>query len=165
MKKEKIIAVYAGTFDPLTYGHLDMIERSSKMFDIVYVTILENIHKKTLLTLEERLALLRESTKDYTNVVVDASDALAVEYARSVGATVLVRGLRATMDFEYEMSMALANQYLDAGIETIFLLTKSERMFVSSSTVKEIAYHHHSVEDLVPPCVNQALIKKMKEQD
>lgn len=165
MKKEKVIAVYAGSFDPLTYGHLDIIERASKMFDVVYVTILENINKKTLFTLEERLALLKASTKDLEHVIVDASDALAVEYARLVGASVLVRGLRATMDFEYEMSMALANQYLDEGIETIFLLTKSEKMFVSSSTVKEIAYHHRSVEDLVPPCVNQALIEKMKKRD
>lgn len=159
---EKRIAVYAGTFDPVTNGHLDIIERSSRMYDQVYVTIFTNPNKKTLLSLEERLELLRLSTKHIDNVVVDASEDLAVSYAKKVGAKVLVRGLRATMDFEYEYQLALANQYLDDEIETVFLMTKSTYSYISSSSVKEMASHHHSVKGLVPEVVEEALKRKNK---
>lgn len=97
---KEIIAVYAGTFDPVTNGHIDIIQRASRMYDKLYVTILENYNKIHTFTLEERIALLKESTKQFDNVIIDASDMLAVEYAKSIKATVLVRGLRATMDFE-----------------------------------------------------------------
>ncbi len=161
MKNNKIIAIYSGTFDPITNGHLDIIERASKMFDELHVTIFINISKKAMFSLDERIALLKESTKHLDNVVVDYSDRLAVEFARDIGATVLVRGLRATTDFEYELQMAFTNQFLDENIDMVFLMTKQEQTFISSSAVKEIAFHKHDVSELVPPCVNEAIRNKM----
>ncbi len=105
--------------------------------------------------------MLKESTKHLDNVVVDYSDRLAVEFARDIGATVLVRGLRATTDFEYELQMAFTNQFLDENIDMVFLMTKQEQTFISSSAVKEIAFHKHDVSELVPPCVNEAIRNKM----
>lgn len=156
-------AVYAGTFDPVTNGHLDIIERASRMYEHLYVTIFNNPNKSTMFSLEERLALLKEVTKDFHNVTIDASDVLSVEYAKKVGATVLVRGLRATMDFEYELQLAFSNQYLDDSVDMVFLMTRPTHSFISSSSVKEIASHHHSVEGLVPLVVENALKKKINE--
>ena len=156
-------AVYAGTFDPVTNGHLDIIERASRMYEHLYVTIFNNPNKSTMFSLEERLALLKEVTKDFHNVTIDASDVLSVEYAKKVGATVLVRGLRATMDFEYELQLAFSNQYLDDSVDMVFLMTRPTHSFISSSSVKEIASHHHSVEGLVPVVVENALKKKINE--
>ena len=150
-------AVYPGTFDPVTNGHIDIIERASSMYNKVYVTIFDNPGKSTLFTLEERLDLLREATSQFDNVIVDSSHLLSVEYAKMVDAKVLVRGLRATMDFEYELQLAFSNQYLDESIEMVFLMTRPNHSFISSSSVKEIASHFHSVENLVPPCVDEAL--------
>lgn len=160
---KKNIAVYAGTFDPVTNGHLDIIERASRMYDHLYVTIFINPEKKTLFTLEERIALLKETTKDLTNVTIDSSDDLSVRYAKSVNAHILVRGLRATMDFEYELQLASANQYLDDSIDMVFLMTRPNHSFISSSSVKEIAFHHHSVAGLVPEIVEKALEIKVKD--
>lgn len=157
-----IKAVYAGTFDPVTNGHLDIIERAAKMYDKLYVTIFINPHKVCLFSLEERMAMLKEATKDISNVIVDESDTLAVEYARKVGAQVLVRGLRAAEDYNYESLMCFTNQYLDEGIETVFLMTRLANTFVSSSFVKEIASHQHSVEGLVPEYVEENLEKKYR---
>lgn len=156
-------AIYAGTFDPVTNGHLDIIERASQMYDHLYVTIFNNPIKQTMFTLEERIELLKVVTKDLKNVTIDYSDDLAVQYAKKVGAKVLVRGLRATMDFEYELQMAFANQYLDDSIDMVFLMTRPSHSFISSSSVKEIAVHHHSVDGLVPPIVENALKKKINE--
>ena len=161
MKEMK--AIYAGTFDPVTNGHLDIIERASRMYDHLYVTIFNNPHKQTMFSLEERIELLQQVTQDFPNVTIDYSDALAVEYAKKVGATVLVRGLRATMDFEYELQMASANQYLDDSVDMVFLMTRPNHSFISSLTVKEIACHHHSVEDLVPKVVEDALKRKINK--
>ena len=160
--KKHTIGVYAGTFDPVTNGHLDIIKRASRLYDVLYVTIFENQAKKKLFSLEERLAFLKEATQDLPNVIIDSSDLLAVEYAKKVGATVLVRGLRATTDFEYELQMAFTNQFLDDQIEMVFLMTKSQQSFISSSSVKEIASLKHDVSELVPACVNSALIDKYK---
>ena len=160
--KKHTVGVYAGTFDPITNGHLDLIKRASRLYDVLYVTIFENQAKKKLFTLEERLDFIREATKEFSNVVVDSSDLLAVEYAKKVGATVLVRGLRATTDFEYELQMAFSNQFLDDQIEMVFLMTKSHQSFISSSSVKEIASLKHDVSELVPPCVDQALKNKFQ---
>lgn len=154
-------AVYAGTFDPVTNGHLDIIERASRIYEHLYVTIFNNPNKSTMFSLEERIALLKEVTKDFHNVTIDASDVLSVEYAKKVGATVLVRGLRATMDFEYELQLAFSNQYLDDSVDMVFLMTRPTHSFISSSSVKEIASHHHSVEGLVPLVVENALKKKI----
>lgn len=158
---KKIIAVYAGTFDPVTNGHLDIIERASQIFDTLYVTISVNPNKKELFSVEERYALLKEVTKQFDNVIIDTSTQLTVEYAKQIGAKVLVRGLRATMDFEYELQMAFANQYLDDDIEMAFLMTRANHAFISSSTVKEIAMHHGPVDDLAPECVCKALKEKL----
>ncbi|MBS5113133.1 MAG: pantetheine-phosphate adenylyltransferase [Coprobacillus cateniformis] len=156
-------AVYAGTFDPVTSGHLDIIERASRMYDHLYVTIFDNPTKKTMFSLAERLELLQAVTASFENVSVDYSSALAVEYAKAVGASVLVRGLRATMDFEYELQLAFSNQYLDDSVDMVFLMTRPNHSYISSSSVKEIATHHHSVEGLVPPIVENALKKKIDE--
>lgn len=158
----EINAIYAGTFDPVTNGHLDIIERASKMYDKLYVTIFDNPNKKTLFTVDERLNFLKQATAHFDNVIVDASHDLAVEYAKKKNAKVLVRGLRATMDFEYELQLAFSNQYLDDSIEMVFLMTRPNHSFISSSTIKEIALHHHSVDDLVPNCVAKALKEKLK---
>ncbi len=160
---KKMNAVYAGTFDPVTNGHLDIIERASRMYDCLYVTIFNNPNKHTLFSLEERIQLLKEVTKDFDNVVIDASDKLAVEYAKEVGASVLVRGLRATMDFEYELQLAFSNQYLDDSVDMVFLMTRPNHSYISSSSVKEIASHHHSVKGLVPEVVENALKLKRNE--
>lgn len=156
-------AVYAGTFDPVTNGHLDIIERASRMYDCLYVTIFNNPTKHTMFSLEERIQLLKEVTKKFDNVIVDASDELAVEYAKKVGANFLVRGLRATMDFEYELQLAFSNQYLDDSVDMVFLMTRPNHSFISSSSVKEIASHHHSVKGLVPEVVENALKLKINE--
>lgn len=153
-------AVYAGTFDPVTCGHLDIIERASKMYDVLYVTIFVNPQKTTLFSLEERLALLKEVTKTYANVRVDFSGDLAVSYAKKMNAPILVRGLRATMDFEYELQLAFSNQYLDDSVDMIFLMTRPNHSYISSSSVKEIASHHRCVTGLVPPIVEKALHEK-----
>ena len=162
---KKNIAVYAGTFDPVTNGHLDIIERASRMFDTIYVTILGNFNKIHTFTLDERIQLLKESTKQFDNVVVDFSDKLAVEYAKEIGAITLVRGLRATMDFEYELQMALANQHLSKEVEMVFLMTKAKNTFLSSSIVKEIAMHNRSTKGLAPECVSKALKNKYSNKE
>ncbi|WP_294578387.1 pantetheine-phosphate adenylyltransferase [uncultured Thomasclavelia sp.] len=154
------IAVYVGTFDPVTNGHLDIIERASMMFDTLYVTIGINPEKKGLFTIEERKALLKEACKQFDNVIIDSSDKLSVEYARDVGSKILVRGIRATMDFEYELQLAFSNQYLDKEVDMVFLMTKPSHSFISSSAVKEMVSHHRSVAGLVPPCVEKALWQK-----
>jgi pantetheine-phosphate adenylyltransferase len=157
-----INAVYAGTFDPVTNGHLDIIERASQMYDKLYVTIFDNPNKKTMFSLDERIKLLEESTKKYDNVIIDYSHDLAVVYAKEKNAKVMVRGLRATRDFEYELQLAFSNQYLDDSVEMVFLMTRPNQSFLSSSAVKEMAIHNHSVADLVPECVVKALNEKLK---
>ena len=157
---KKNIAVYVGTFDPVTNGHLDIIERASRMFDTLYVTICINPNKQGLFTVAERKELLKEACKDFENVIIDASDKLSVEYARDVGSKILVRGIRATMDFEYELQLAFSNQYLDKEVDMVFLMTKPSHSFISSSAVKEMVSHHRSVAGLVPPGVEAALQKK-----
>ena len=156
-------AVYAGTFDPVTSGHLDIIERASKMYDILYVTIFVNPQKTTLFSLEERIELLKEVTSCFDNVRVDYSQDLAVSYAKKMNAPILVRGLRATMDFEYELQMAFSNQYLDDSVDMVFFMTRPNHSFISSSSVKEMASHQHHVTGLVPPVVEEALHKKFKK--
>ena len=158
-------AIYAGSFDPVTNGHLDIIERASRMYDHLYVTIFNNPKKNTMFTLNERVELLKKVTSHIDNVTIDASEDLAVSYAKKVGASVLVRGLRATMDFEYELQLAFSNQYLDDSIEMVFLMTKPNHSFISSSTVKEIVSHGRSVEGLVSKEVEDALILKMKNKE
>lgn len=155
----KKIAVYNGTFDPVTNGHLDIIERASKIFDVLYVTIAIHPTKVGLFSIEERKELLKEATKHLDNVVVDSTKELSMDYVNKVNGQVLIRGLRTSTDFDYELQYAQCNQYLDDKIEIMYLMTKPSHSFISSSVVKEMASYHKSLNGLVPPCVEVALKK------
>ncbi len=156
------IAVYPGSFDPITNGHLDVVRRAAAMFDRVVVAVARNVEKSALFSVQERVALARAAVKDLPNVEVDDFDGLLVRYARGKKATVVVRGLRALSDFEFEFQMALMNRKLDARIETIFLMPKDEYTFLSSRLVKEIAALGGDVSDFVPQEVQKALRSKLR---
>jgi len=151
------IAIYPGSFDPPTNGHLDIVERSSRLFDRVVVGVGRNLAKKTVFTADERIALMREACAKYRNVEVKAFDALQVEFARASGASFVVRGIRALSDFEFEFEMANMNRRLDPGIEMVYLMTAPEYLFVSASRVKELAAFGASIDNLVPPNVAKRL--------
>jgi pantetheine-phosphate adenylyltransferase len=153
------IGVYPGSFDPVTRGHEDLIRRSRAFVDRIIVAVAVNVAKQPLFTLDERVALLRE-TVGLPEVEVRAFDGLLVEFARSVGATVIVRGLRAVSDFEYEFQMALMNRTLDPKLETVFLVPAFDLTYLSSSLVREVARFGGDVSQLVQPTVQQALRKK-----
>jgi len=155
------IALYPGSFDPITIGHLDIISRGSKLFDKLYVVVSENIAKKTLFTANERVAFIREAVANFDNVeVVICKDQLTVDFARELGATVMLRGLRAVTDFEYEFQMSMTNANLNPDVETVFLATKNRNMFLSSSMVKEVAKFSGDVSKFVPVSVAQSLRAK-----
>lgn len=154
------IVVCPGSFDPITNGHLDIIARGSRIFDKVYVCILNNSRKKSLFTVEERIQLIKEATKAYDNVLVDTYDGLLVDYCKKVNANVILRGLRAVSDFEYEMVITSMNRKLDNDIETFFMLTRNEYSFLSSSIVKEVAQYNGNISSLVPKVVEDALKEK-----
>lgn len=158
------IAVCSGSFDPVTYGHLDIISRGAKVFDKVIVAVLINSKKQSLFSVEERVELLRQATAGMENVEIDSFDGLLIDYMNKRGAQVIIRGLRAVSDFEYEMQVASINKKLDERIETFFMMTNNQYSYLSSSIVKEVAKYKASVTDLVPPVVEQALHKKMAEQ-
>lgn len=151
-------AVYPGSFDPCTNGHLDIIKRASKMFDKLIVAVLDNPEKKTpLFSVEERVEILKNITKDMNNIEVMSFSGLLVDFMKKQNSKVVVRGLRAVTDFEYEFQMALTNQKIGAGIETIFLATTAEFMFLSSSTVKEIAKFNGNLDGMVTDEVAEKL--------
>lgn len=154
------VAIYPGSFDPLTNGHLDIIKRASELFDVVYVTVLNNPKKESLFSVDERYSLIKQVTRECKNVYADKSDELSVIYAKKKNAQFLVRGLRATSDFEYELNIFAFNNHLDSNIDTVFLMTKLENSFISSSGVKEMMFHNASIKGLVHPIVEEALIKK-----
>ena len=156
------IAVCPGSFDPVTYGHLDIIRRGAKVFDEVYIVVLSNSSKKPLFTVEERIQLLKEVTKEIPNVKVDSFNGLLVDYADSVNASAIIRGLRAVSDFEYEMQITSMNRVLNEKVETFFIMTNNQYSFLSSSIVKEVARYGGSVVDLVPPVVERALKEKFQ---
>jgi len=151
------IAVYAGSFDPVTFGHLDLIERANKLFDGVNIAIGVHPTRQGLFTFEERLGLLREVTQAIPNVSIDSFSGLLIDYCDRVGARVVVRGLRAATDFEYELQIAHANADLAPHIDTIFLPTRTNYGFVSASLVREIASHHGDVSRYAPAPVCAAL--------
>ena len=157
------VGLYSGTFDPVTNGHLDVIERGYELFDRLYITVAQNINKKTLFTVEERVEMLKCATAHLPNVeVMVCSDKLVVDFAKEVGSKTILRGLRAVTDFEYEFQIATTNKRLAPEIETVFLMTKAENMFLSSSTTKEVARFGGDVSSFVPDFVKDALEEKYK---
>jgi pantetheine-phosphate adenylyltransferase len=154
------VAIYPGSFDPVTNGHIDIIERGLKLFDKVIVTILYNPNKEYLFSLEERLEMLRDCTKNYKNVEIDSYDGLLVDYADSRKAHAILRGLRAMSDFEYEFQMALMNRRLNRDVQTVFLMTGFRWIYTSSSIIKEAVQFGGNIEGMVPPLVKKKLKAK-----
>lgn len=157
-----LLAIYPGSFDPVTNGHLDLIERAAQLFERIIVAVLQNDGKEPLFTTAERIEMLREATRGWPNVEVDLFGGLLVEYARQKQARVILRGIRAVSDYEYELQMALMNRKLAPEIETVFLLPAEAYSYLSSRLVKEIARLGGSVHGLVPPIVEQRLRTKMR---
>ena len=154
------IAVYPGSFDPITNGHMDIIKRGLGVFDELIVLIAYNPNKKTIFSLEERVGMIQEVIRDFSNVRVDSFDGLLVDYVKVAGANVILRGLRALSDFEYEFQLALINRRLNRDVETIFLMTGYKWFYTSSTIINEAASLGGSVKGLVPEIVNQKLIEK-----
>ncbi|MDR2646786.1 MAG: pantetheine-phosphate adenylyltransferase [Oscillospiraceae bacterium] len=151
------IAIYPGSFDPVTNGHVDIIRRAVRVFDRLIVVVASNVRKETLFTMEERVALLRRCTSDLPNVRVDADAGLIAHYAQRVGAMAIVKGLRAMSDFDYEFQQALTNRKLNNAIETVFFAADGESMFLSSSMVKQVFFLGGDVSGFVPPEALNAL--------
>ena len=156
------IAVVPGSFDPLTNGHLDIIKRAARVFEEVYVVVMNNSAKNSLFSVEERTGLIEEVTATFPNVKVDSSSGLLIDYAKSIGASAIVRGLRAVSDFEYEMQITSMNRVLDESIETFFIMTNNQYSFLSSSIVKEVAKYGGTITELVPKQVEEALKQKFE---
>jgi pantetheine-phosphate adenylyltransferase len=159
-----VIAIYPGSFDPITLGHLDIIERGSKLFDRVVVAVLRNPGHTPLFTVEQRLRQIHTATKHLPQVEVDSFDGLTVDYANLIGAKVLLRGLRVMSDFEKELQMAHTNKTLSTEIETVFLATSTEHGFLSSSIVKEIAKFNGSIDHLVSPHVAAEIYQSYRKR-
>ena len=155
------VGIYAGSFDPVTLGHLDVIERASRIVDRLVIGVLNNTNKKPSFTAEERVEFIQRVTKDIPNVVVKTFDGLTVDFAKQEKARILVRGLRAVTDFEYELQIAQLNHKLDPKIDTIFLTTSVEYSYLSSSIVKEIAHFGGDISKLVPKEVCQDIVDKL----
>lgn len=158
--KTKVIC--PGSFDPVTIGHIDIISRASKMFDHVIVAVLNNLVKNPSFTTDERIALLKEATKDFDNVEIVGFDGLLADYAKERGVNVIVKGLRAVSDFEYEFQQALTNKKLNPELETVFLTSNAEYMYLSSSMVKQVASLGGDISSFVPECVHDIIIERLK---
>ena len=158
----KRIAIYPGSFDPVTNGHLDIVRRGTALFDEIIVAILHNPSKKALFTVDERLDMLKETMKDISGVSFDTFGGLLVDYACKRGAQAILRGMRAVSDFEYEFQLALMNRKLNREIQTVFLMTGLRWIFTSSSIIKEAAQFGGDVSELVPPMVNRKIIDKYR---
>jgi len=159
----KRIAIYPGSFDPVTNGHLDILERGLYIFDHVIMAILKNPSKSALFTVEERLEMLRESTKNMKNVKIDTFEGLLVDYAKSCNANAILRGMRAVSDFEYEFQLALMNRRFNREVQTVFLMTGLRWIYTSSSIIKEAARFNGDISGMVPPFVMNQLKSKMDE--
>jgi pantetheine-phosphate adenylyltransferase len=160
MKPPQVTAIYPGSFDPITSGHLDLIERGCRLFDRLIVAILRNETKRPLFTVEERIEMLREVVGHFLNVEVDSFNGLLVDYAAEKNATALVRGIRAISDYEYELQMALMNRRLRPDIETVFMMASEAHSFISSRLVKEVFALGGNITGLVPPSVEVLLRKR-----
>lgn len=157
-------AVYPGTFDPVTYGHLDVILRASKLFDCVIVGVLHNSSKSPLFSVEERVKMLEEVTKEYPNIKIRSFTGLLVDFAKECEAHIIVRGLRAITDFDYELQMAQTNRIMSPDLDTLFLTTSLEYAYLSSTTVKEVAAFGGDISAFVPPYVEEKIRERMKER-
>lgn len=162
MSTNKRVAVYPGSFDPVTMGHLDIIERAARQFDVLIVAVLINRSKQPLFTIEERMELIRQVTSHLPNVEVDSFQDLTANYVRIRNAQAIVRGVRSVTDFEYELQIASTNHKLNPDAETVFMMTNPKYSYLSSSIVKEIAAYEGDVKDLVPPEVEKAIRLKYK---
>ena len=158
------IAVYPGSFDPITNGHLDIISRASKLYDKVIVGVLNNAGKTPLFTAEERMDMINHVITDLDNVSCDVFNGLLVDFAKNNGATVIVKGLRTVADFEYELQMALLNKALNPEYETMFMMTNTKFSYISSSMVKEVAKFQGGLEGLVPPYIAEKIKLKYKNE-
>ena len=154
------LAIYPGTFDPITNGHLDLIQRGLTIFDHIIVSVAEGSYKKTIFTEEERLEMIREALVDLPNVTIDSFPGLLVDYVKSKNSQVILRGLRAVTDFEYEFQMAMMNRRMEPDIVTVFLMTSLRWVFLSSSILKEAAVHGGNIEGMVPENVYRKLREK-----
>ena len=157
-------AVYPGSFDPITLGHLNLIKRAARIFDKIYVCVLKNSDKNPLFTREERVELIRRTVLHLPNVEVETSDGLLVNYCRGKGATVIVKGLRAVSDFDWEFQMALANRKIDPAIDTLFLTASEKYMFLSSTVVREMAKYGADLREFVPREILEDITNKIKSR-
>ena len=158
---QKRIAIYPASFDPITNGHLDLIERATRIFDELIVAVAQNVDKKGIFTVDERLEMIREIIGNHPKVRVDVITSLLAEYARKQGASIVIRGLRALSDFEYEFEMALMNSHLYPDLDTVFLMTSERWFYVSSSRLREIVRFGADVSEFVPAIVNQRLRERL----
>ncbi len=163
MKMDKI-AIYAGSFDPFTKGHQNVIDRGLRVFDKIIVALAHNVSKKTIFNLDDRIEIIKEIYKDRDNIVVDSFEGLLVDYSKKIGTSVLLRGMRSVSDFEYELQMALANKTLYSEIETIFIVTDSKYSHISSSLIREIVSLGGSVKKMVPGVVERRLKEKQNQK-
>ncbi len=161
--RDSVIAICPGSFDPVTYGHLDIITRASKMFHKVIVVVAGNTSKNCSFTPEERVEMIKKCIGDLPNVSVDHYGGLLADYAAEKGATAIIKGLRAMSDFEYEFQMALTNKKLNPNVETLFLTTSAENMYLSSSMVKQIALMGGDISSFVPEVIKQDIINRIKK--
>ncbi len=161
----KKIAIYPGTFDPITNGHIDIIERAAGIFEKVIIGVAEETYKECLFTLEERVELTREGTKHIPNVEVESFSGLAVKYVMNSDSSVMIRGLRAVSDFEYELQIALANRTLSEEVETVFLIPQIKYLYLSSSLVKQILSAGGSINGYVPESIREKMAEKFKEKE
>jgi pantetheine-phosphate adenylyltransferase len=158
------IAVYPGSFDPITLGHLNIIKRAAKIFDKVYVCVMKNSDKSPLFTREERVDLIARTVKNFANVEAETSDELLVSYAKARGATVIVKGLRAVSDFDWEFQMALANRKIDPSIDTLFLASSEKYTYLSSTVVKEMAKYGADLREFVPREIVEDVYNKIQKR-
>lgn len=161
----KKIAIYPGTFDPITNGHIDIIERAAGIFEKVIIGVAEETYKECLFTLEERVELTREGTKHIPNVEVESFSGLAVKYVMNSDSSVMIRGLRAVSDFEYELQIALANRTLSEEVETVFLIPQIKYLYLSSSLVKQILSAGGSINGYVPESIREKMAEKFREKE